>query len=422
MLKKRFLQIIKGLAIAIILVIVIYLLFLFVETFLLPIYVFILLLVVAIFVWVKNPALKAKRLIPFVSVAAVLILGWRIWQFRTYDPEEKIYSIDKQYSFYLAKYNYNKIAKYHPFFFFDGASYDYKAFVYDEIEQKMLASGYVGDIKWNHSFGFDYDDYFCFTRDFRYWFSRGNYKLPRPIIDIKTVEEQSRMRGRAISDSIRLAREDEKAIRQEEIRQEIEEKKKEFADSRLILQREISDMQPIIKKWIDFHNIDLTQARLIKQVKFYFDRPDEPHEKYPYYREYTSEDDRDDRIEMFYSPNGQRYLDLGIRYKTVEGKKYMDSEAYDTTQQGYLTDRQEKQNKLLFNVGNSGHVEVVFWQNDDMFILVGYWYDDAYNWYSIDVYDIKNNFINHYRVPMDTVEKNYHYEIVMEEKGIIPFR
>ena len=196
MLKKRFLQIIKGLAIAIVLVIIIYLLFLFVETFLLPFYVFILLLVVTIFVWVKNPALKAKRLIPFVSVVTVLILVWITWQFRTYEPMEKNYSIDKQYSYYLAKYNYNKIAEYHPFFFFDKASYEYKAYVYDEIKQKRLTSGSVGDIEWNERYGFsDYDDYF--------WFKSGTYKLPRPIDPeaIKRKNEKRKEREKAYQDS-----------------------------------------------------------------------------------------------------------------------------------------------------------------------------------------------------------------------------
>ena len=354
----------------------------------LPMYVLLLAILVAIFMKRRNSNFKKRRIIiPGIFISALIMV---VWLFSTNSPSEKYYSSDGQYSYYLEEYNYNAFTENAMSMFHET---QYKVFIYDEVKRKRLYSGYAG----GHTVMRDY--FGLYEEESQFHFSKPDYyKLPRPI--------------------------DKKAIEQRKIEQEIEEKKKEFADSRFILQREISDMQPIIKKWLDFHNIDITQARLIKQVKFCFDCPDtfDPRIQYPYYREYTSEDDRDDRIEMFYSPNGRRYIDLGIRYKIVDGKNYMDLDAYDTTQQGYLTDRQEKQNKLLFNVGNSGHVETVFWQNDDMFILVGYWYDDAYNWYSIDVYDMKNNFINYYRVQMDTVEKNYHYEIVMEEKGIIPFR
>ena len=379
----------------------------------LPMYILLLFILIAIFLKKRNSKFKKRKLIISGILISALIMV--IWLFGSHSPTKKEYSSDNQYSYYLEKYNYNAFTEKSMSMFHET---EYKVFVYDEVKRKRLYSGFAGGkTEFNNGYmGFD-------EEESRFYISKGDYyKLPRPIVDVKAVEEQARMRERAISDSVRLAREEKKAIRQEEIRQEIEKKKKEFADSRLILQREILDMQPIIKKWLDFHNIDITQVRLINQEKFCFDCPDTFDPKYPYYREYTSEDDRDDRIEMFYSPNGRRYIDLGIRYKIVDGKNYMDLDAYDTTQQGYLTDRQEKQNMLLFNFGNLGRAETVFWQNDDMFILVGYWYDDAYNWYSIDVYDMKNNFINYYRVQMDTVEKNYHYEIVMEEKGIIPFR
>ena len=201
MIKNICIKIIKGLAIAIIIAFIICMLFLFQETYRLPFYIFFLLMLVIGYLKFKNPALKTKRLIAFVLTATVPILVWIIWQFQTYEPSNKIYSIDNQYSYYLAKYNYNKIAKYHPFFFFDGASYQYKAYVYDEIEQKMLTSGSVGNIEWNDFCGFsDYDNSFCFTRDDRYWLiSPGYYKLPRPI-DPKAIEREKE-REKAHTDS-----------------------------------------------------------------------------------------------------------------------------------------------------------------------------------------------------------------------------
>jgi len=178
------------LAIAIVAVITICMLFFFVETYRLPFYIFLLLWLVIGYVKFKNPALKTKRLITFALAATVPILVWIIWQFQTYEPSNKIYSIDNQYSYYLAKYNYNKIAKYHPFFFFDGASYEYKAYVYDEVEQKMLTSGSVGDINWNDSYGFsNYNNGFCFTKEDRGCFTRYYYELPRPI-DPKAIERE----------------------------------------------------------------------------------------------------------------------------------------------------------------------------------------------------------------------------------------
>ena len=75
-----------------------------------------------------------------------------IWLFGTGKPASpKVYSQDRQYSYYTAEYNFNKV----PFIAFwygdwgfgacTPCTYKRKVFLYDEVKKKVIKSGYGGN-------------------------------------------------------------------------------------------------------------------------------------------------------------------------------------------------------------------------------------------------------------------------------------
>lgn len=169
----------------------------------LPVYIFIFLLLIAVYAKLKNPMRKTKRLI--VLTIAVPLLVWIIWLFQTYDPSQKGYSADGQYSYYFETYNFNKVKPISFFYTWDigfagvrPPSYYYKLkiFLYDEVEKRILTSRYFGDendianAKWGFS---DWDSS-------AFYLTTGvEYKLPRPI-NPEAIEREQREEN-AIDDS-----------------------------------------------------------------------------------------------------------------------------------------------------------------------------------------------------------------------------
>ena len=314
----------------------------------LVIYVFCLTALIAALLKLKKPGLKKRWLI--IPTIIIPIIIWIIWLFQTYFSEEKKYSMDKQYSYYLSKYNYNKIIERH----------EYKINLYDEKEQKVLASRHFGYRKMGYLTG--RDDCFGFRNEqSEFLFDCSNtYKLPRPIINVKAVEEQARKREmaisdsiRAIDDSIRWAREKKEAI-------------ESYNRSPFISQEEVENIQPVLEKWADFYDVDLSQLRIESVYGF------DPYSQDPHsvsYRDFTDDDDVDTIMEVDYSPDKQRYVGLGLVYEYSDGKWIAWG---DDCQNICLIDRKARTHKEILFIGALGRAEAVYWKDNDTFIIVGY--------------------------------------------------
>ena len=116
----------------------------------------------------------------FLSLCAIIV-----WMFQTNSPSEKVYTIDKQYSYYVEEYNFNKILRksseymYRTWHNVDG----HKLFLFDEVEQKLL---YSKPLWW-------ITDRFEFAeKENRFYFKISDYyELPRPI-DKEALARQER--------------------------------------------------------------------------------------------------------------------------------------------------------------------------------------------------------------------------------------
>jgi hypothetical protein len=124
---------------------------------------------------------------------------------------------------------------------------------------------------------------------------------------------------------------------------------------------EIAMIAPFIKKWTDFYKIDFAQARFESENRTCFNCP--PDTTNLYYREFTQKHDTDKRIDVDYSPDKQRYVDLGISdgtYYNEEDKKYYFI-GWDDCQEIYLIDRKQKHQNMIIWLGVASHAEAVFW-------------------------------------------------------------
>ena len=362
----------------------------------LVIYVFCLTALIAALLKLKKPELKKRWLI--IPTIIIPIIIWIIWLFQTYFSEEKNYSRDKQYSYYLSKYNYNKIIE----------RREYKINLYDEKEQKVLASRHFGYRKMGYLTG--RDDCFGFRNEqSEFLFDCSNtYKLPRPIINVKAVEEQARKREMAISDSIRAI---DDSIRWARERKEAIES---YNTLPFISQEEVENIQLVLEKWADFYDVDISQLRIGQQVS---DFKPFSYELGGLYAEFSDENDTDTLADVEYSPDKQRYVDfggLGYVYGDGEWIAY-----FDDCQNIYLVDRKiQKLREILF-IGVSGRAETVFWKDNDVFIIVGY------NQYQptrfIYVFDLKKSTRSMYEFLINEPEKisGYVEQVLLKEKGKI---
>ncbi len=320
--------------------------------------------------------MKRKKHRWIVLLIFLPMLTFIFWSFQTHSPLEKVYSADRQYSYHLEEYNFNKILKELPYH-----ETIYKVFLYNEITQKTLFTKYLGGQTYMR-------DYFGFSdEDSRLYFDKTDYyELPSPI-KRKVVKQQ--------------------------------ENKDELGSYPLISPEEINTIKPIIRKWTDFYNLDLAQARLVSKDSVCLNCP--PDTSNMYYREYTAEQNTSKRIEMFYSPNKRYYIDIGILCESVNGK-YYDFGYYDDSQTIYFTDRRLKYNQHLFYFGVSAGVQSVFWKNNNEFFLVGRDFtDESLINFFIYQYNISNGTETHYYIPVSSFgeSRSYRLEVVMKEKGII---
>ena len=196
---------------------------------------------------------------------------------------------------------------------------------------------------------------------------------------------------------------------------EKQKRQSEFYSRPSVSAEEIAMIAPVIKKWTDFYNIDFAQARLTSDVRS-FDCP-------PYCREFTPKCDTDKRIDVDYSPDKQRYVDLGISdgtYYNEEDKKYYFT-GWDDCQEIYLTDRKQKHQNMIIWLGVSSLAEAVFWKSNDIFMVVGY--DLNYNdilLRFVYVFDIKKQTKNRYEITteIDGDYDRYMNEVYLKEKEI----
>lgn len=341
-----------------------------------------------------------RKILSFILLSVFIFI---FWMFQTYSPSEKVYNADRQYSFYLEKYNYNKIYETIPIIsaFHSYKDTEYKVFLYDEIEQKLILSRYLGETYWNDYYGFDNEEgEFYFDK----WTS---IKLPRPI-DPKAILKQNEARERKYHQNMSDDRK-----RKIEI---------EFYNSPFISEEDISFIKPVIQKWLTYYDIDLSRAHLTQKDTGNFNCP--PDRTRFYYTEFTPEHDSSNKLEMSYAPNKQLYIDLGFRYKTINGKHYEDRDLYDDSQSVYLIDRKQKHINLLFYYGMSGCVNATFWKDNNIFITCGYEYDILNN-YIICLYNISNNTTKRFEVKMTEEQlksiRSSYRSVYLKERGIIPF-
>ncbi len=365
-----------------------------------------LLLLPLLAIWPKKiyPAIKKRWLI--IGVIVLPLLVWVIWLFQSHSPGEKTYSGDRQYSYYIETYNYDYInQKLSPFY-----DTEYKLFIYDEQRQNVLHTANIGTWEsWRHDIGFS-------TEDNRlYWTKFDWYDLPRPID--KKAARQEEQRVRAVRDSIRRENECERA------RQLFCEQRTESP----ITNQEVAYIQPIIQTWLDFYSIDLSRARQASVIEgACFTCPHDSAED-PYYWEFGSEDDSPSLVQMSYSPNKQRYVDMMLPVEMRDGVWY-DTGDYDVDQQLYLVDRRQRtKNSLVYN-GPSVGVEDIFWKGNDVFIMVGFSYNNVLL-FQIDVYDIPGGTHKTYEALFEGDSKtrydlfgSYHNEVYLSSRGIVPYK
>lgn len=378
----------------------------------------------------ENPALKKRWLI--IPTIAIPILIWVIWLFQSHNSTEKVYASDRQYSYYLEEYNYNTVLiKIMGNCLYES---DYKVFIIDEITGKKLRSGYAGGKTVLR-------DYFGFQEDIpvkdsdrsgRIWFhftKTDYFELPRPYDRdaanvekrrqkaIKKAARQANLRVKAIADSIRF---ENKCA---EVRQLFNKQRAESP----ITEQEIAYLRPIMQKWLDFYDIDLSQARRANLVEgTCIICPRDPEEDL-YYCEFGFEDDSPSFVQMSYSPNKQRYVDMLIDVEMRDGV-WHDIGNYDIDQSVYFIDRNLKlKNHLIWN-GSSRRIEDIFWKNDDVFVTVGFSYFNVLL-FQIDVYDLSARIQKTYEVlfegnprMLQNLFGSYHNEVYLPSRGIVPYR
>ena len=171
----------------------------------------------------------------------------------------------------------------------------------------------------------------------------------------------------------------------------------------LISSEQVARIAPIIEKWIAFYDIDLSQARLTRHHEgVCFACPPHPYCEGIYFREYDS---------IYWgflesSPNRRRSVDLGG--------------FGDSNMEIYFIDHELKHQFLIIFLGSGGRAEDVFWQSDDMFVVVGHY---CRNRRFVKIYDIANQTISHYIIKYEERFEypTYVWDVYFKERGIIVY-
>jgi|GEM_PF-1981733 len=200
---------------------------------------------------------------------------------------------------------------------------------------------------------------------------------------------------------------------EEQVRQE------EFNAYPLVSAEEVARIAPVIKKWTDFYKLDFAKARLVNVDTTCFNSPQD--DEWLYYSKIDEKEDTDKRIDVDYSPDKQRYVDLQVfwGYEEKDGKYYFNG--WDDGQEIYLIDRKQKHQNMITRMGSLQLAEAVFWKSDDMFILVGYsrYYTPFRRF--VYVFDITNQTKNCYEIMTEQEDEysGYMDKVYWKEKGII---
>jgi len=330
----------------------------------------------------KSPKVKVR--VVTIIVSALLTAGI-LWIFGTHSPTEKVYSNDKQYSFYKERYNFNILYDYIPLLspFHTGKEDKYKLFLYDEIEQKLLASQYLGEIYWQDKYGFPLYNNMRF-----YWGDGSYYKLPRPVIQESLSQKNERI------DSINRARR--------------EEKMPPLIHYPKIGENVVLIYEPIISKWLDFLDVRLSDAHLISSQDISVKADDKVEQNYT--------DDDKNYPNIIFSPDKRRFIGMVYPVGDVNGihSRYTDKGFYWL----YLHDIEQSYYQMLLR----SRFDAVYWINDDVFITVGE-RDDVWSLLRVCVFDLKTQTMDDYGIKKNEnrsyIPGEYH-QVFLRENGISP--
>lgn len=185
-----------------------------------------------------------------------------------------------------------------------------------------------------------------------------------------------------------------------------------------ISESDVKKLQPYLKKWLNYHELDLKEARDagIQEGIVKYNSLDSSS---LYFREYTIEDDVSDSPLFDYSPNKRKYVSLGI-IADKEDDGYFYYYGWDDCQAVYLTDRDKKQNYMIAWEGSSSLNIDIFWIDNNNFVLVG---EDFYiNTHFFRVFDLNRKTIQSYNIIDKRTEENkrnnYFEDVYLKKKNI----
>jgi len=239
--------------------------------------------------------------------------------------------------------------------------------------------------------------------------------------DIRTYRLQESDSIAEVNRKNREETEKQYEIRQKENERKLKEAKENFYNLPLISQEEEQGIKPLLRRWLIYGNLDLSEARFVRHDTININIPSDKGSVY--YREFTSEYDSPSLIQMVYSPNKQLYIDLEYHIKRIGNKYYFDSDSAGDGQTVFLVDRKEKHFSLITEYGLGGHLDDAFWKNKDTFIICGYEYDFI-NKGIILIFDLKNNTRKRYEIEVSEeqlekiFEKEGYFNYFFKQKGI----
>ncbi|MDR2589062.1 MAG: hypothetical protein LBC67_06505 [Spirochaetales bacterium] len=151
---------------------------------------------------------------------------------------------------------------------------------------------------------------------------------------------------------------------------EKEERLSEDSREPLIEEKEASELEPLLKKWLTFYRLDIKTFKLAGTEDF-------AREAELYSREF------DAAVHEKYSPRAREYSPGKRRYINLPEAAFGRS---SEGQEIRLVDLDKKKDIMILFAGSGARVEAAFWKNNECFALVYY---NSYNEeYGILVYDI----------------------------------
>ena len=178
-----------------------------------------------------------------------------------------------------------------------------------------------------------------------------------------------------------------------------------FYEAPLIDEQDIALLQPFIKQWLDFYQLDLSQARVISSDEMPLDRkPDKGIVSYIGEYDLCSHWEKNEDYNyycFFYAPNKARYINYGYDCSFDNGKFEL---LRDVEQPVVFVDKKKKLLIQILYLGVSSAAQDVFWIDNDRFVIVGYnnYPDRSLIWY----FDIKKSLAKDYEIlppiPLDS--------------------